>query len=321
MGLFDLEIIDEHNNFFAISFINVLNAIAGGECMNVYELTNRIEEVSGDNERYFSEKFEDIKRERYILFDEDYNKKLKSRIDSPISIPISATEKIYMKAVLNTDYAKLFMNNNDIERLLDELKVVPLISFDEIFVSTPKKNGNGADMQTDKLKLLLDAISSKSEIVYSNTARNGDKYLNRKGFPVRIEYSVIMDVFYLSLWSTAENRPVKINISTMFDIAFTGNIWKGKKTPSEMLESKRIKAPIDIVFFADDNRRTFERAIIRLSSYEIVSAVDGSSLSVSYYEYDEDELLRDIITLGPYCKVVSPPEITDKIKERLCAFC
>ena len=121
----------------------------------------------------------------------------------------------------------------------------------------------------------------------------------------------------LSLWSSDEHRPVKLNIHSMYDISETGNTWKEKKSPAEMLEPKRCKEPI-IVELSDDIN-TLERVNLLFSMYDTkISESEGKYLlEIGYYEYEKDEVIKSLISFGPYVKVVSPSETVDRIKEEI----
>ena len=288
--------------------------------MNQYQFLDRIKETAGDKENYLSDDFsESIRQESELLLVPDEDRYLKSIIGLPVKQCLSMAERLYLKAILNTKYAKLFMTDNGIEMLMDELKDVPQISFDELFVSLPDRSNRKMIGLPEKIRMLLKAIRSNREIFYSNKT-NKETYINKHGFPVRIEYSVRNDKLWLSLWSTEEQRPVKLNIHTMYDIGFTDNKWNEKKTPCEMMETKRCEQPIFIEFHEKDKNNIFERALMCFSAYdvEINGIIDGQySLTIMYYDFDKEDILDNIMSFGPFCKVISPPEIVDEIKNRI----
>ncbi len=101
----------------------------------------------------------------------------------------------------------------------------------------------------------------------------------------------------------------------MYDIKLTENIWNEKKSPAEMLETKRCKQPI-IVEISDDIN-TLARANILFSMYDtIITESEGKyQLEIEYYDYEINELIKNLISFGPYIKVISPTEIVDSIKK------
>ncbi len=311
------ELIDEYGNYFFISLINAVNSIVDGEKLKLLNFQNKIITAAGDSEGdYLGEVSDDIKSEYDVLFELDGDKFLTSRINSHIPICLSETERIYLKAILHSKYSKLFLSDNEIAQLDSSLKDVPYILIDEYVVSSHSRADSFFTKQADKLRLLLSAIKGNREISYSNKTKNTD-YTERCGYPVKIEYSVLYDVLQLSLWSSDEHRPVKLNIHSMYDIKLTENIWKEKKSPAEMLETKRCKEPI--IAEISDDISTLERVNILFSMYDTkISESEGKYLlEIGYYEYEKDEVIKSLISFGPYVKVVSPSETVDRIKEEI----
>lgn len=165
--------------------------------------------------------------------------------------------------------------------------------------------------------MLLMAIKERKEITYSNKTREA-VYENVHGYPIRIEYSALYDLFKLSLGSSDEKRPVKVNIRSMYDVCVSDNVWNEAQSPSEMMKNKLSSEPIVMELSGKNN--TYERANILFSMYKTItekSNDDKNVLKLYYYEFDEKEIIDSIFSFGPYVKVVSPPIIVDKIREKL----
>ena len=315
------ELIDEYSNCFFISVINVLNGIIAGEKLNKYQLADRIKSVLGDDCGYFSDDFmNDLITGSRFLLEADNDRCFRSRIDSPIEAGFSHNERIYLKTILQSKYAKLLMSDKMIDELLDTLKDVEPIELDRFYVSLPSISRKHGDGFTEKIRILLDAVRNNKEIVYSNNTGK-ENYINRHGFPIRIEYSVLYDMFHLSLWSSEEDRPVKININKMYDVGLTDGIWKEKKSPAEMLETRRCKEPVVIEMkIGDDSNNTFERIMLQFAVYDtrIVDMIDDKyRISISYYEFDKEVVLNQLFSFGPYIKVLSPDDVINNLIERI----
>ena len=209
------ELIDEYGNYFFISLINAVNSIVDGEKLKLSNFQNKIINAAGDSEcDYLGKVSDDIKSEYGVLFAPDGDNYLTSRINSHIPMCLSETERIYLKSILQSKYSKLFLSDDEIAQLDSSLNYVPYIPIDEYVVSSPSHPSSFFAKLADKLRLLLSAIKESREISYSNKTRN-KHYKNKRGYPVKIEYSALYDVLQLSLWSSDENRPVKLNIRSM----------------------------------------------------------------------------------------------------------
>lgn len=311
------ELIDEYGNYFFISLINAVNSIVDGEKLKLSNFQNKIINAAGDSEcDYLGKVSDDIKSEYGVLFAPDGDNYLTSRINSHIPMCLSKTERIYLKSILQSKYSKLFLSDDEIAQLDSSLNCVPYMPIDEYVVSSPSHPSSFFAKLADKLRLLLSAIKESREISYSNKTRS-THYKNKRGYPVKIEYSALYDVLQLSLWSSDENRPVKLNIRSMYNISLTENIWEEKKSPAEILETKRCKEPI--IAEISDDINTLERANILFSMYDTKTAKSNGKyqLEIGYYEYEKFEVINSLISLGPYVKVVSPPEIVDSIREQI----
>lgn len=321
MALANLELSNEYNNCYFISLINVLNGIAEEEKLTKYGINDKIAEAVGDSHEYFSGKIADeVYDECSMLFDIAPDKSFRRRIDVPIPICLSITEKIYIKAMVNSRYGKLFLSEEEAEEISASLGNVPDIPINDYFISIPPSVYEFCDSFIGNLRLLLSAIKGNREIEYSNTTRTAE-YKNVHGYPIRIEYSSMYDTFQLSLWSSDEKRPVKVNIHTIHDVSISDNVWNEVMTPSEMMKSRRCNDPIVIELRNDKN--TFERANIRFSMYDIETeySADGTHImKLYYYEFDEHEIINTILSFGPYVKVMSPSDIVEKIKKRIRGF-
>lgn len=321
MELSKLELINEYNNCYLISLINVLNGITDGEKIDKYELNNRIADAVGDSQEYFSGKIADEVFDKCsLLFDITSDKDFRSRTDVPIPTCFSVIERIYIKSMVNSKYGKLFLSSKEAEEIIASLGDVPDIPINDYLVSLPSRTYDYSDKYISNLRSLLMAIKENKEIIYSNKTKTA-VHENKHGYPIRIEYSALYDLFQLSLWSSEENRPVKINIHSMYDISFTGNIWSEKKSPIEMMKTKRCDKPIVIELNNDNN--TLERINIMFSMYnnETEELENGMyRIKLYYYYFDEDEIVNNILSFGPYVKVISPTVIVDKIKDKIRSF-
>ncbi|MBR0140618.1 MAG: WYL domain-containing protein [Ruminococcus sp.] len=168
-------------------------------------------------------------------------------------------------------------------------------------------------------RLLARAVHEHRKINFNNINAQGQKYINNERFPFRIEYSVTMRNFRLSLWNKKEERPFKANISRISDIELLDVISDEEyKSVMNMMEQKKEKHPIIMTVTNENN--AIERINLLFSMYhkntEFISA-DKIQISLSYYNFDEDEIIRNIMSFGKFVHVLSPERVVNKIKEKL----
>lgn len=116
------------------------------------------------------------------------------------------------------------------------MRYVPDISFDDDFQFAGIKRKRDISEHEKNIRTILAAIAEKKELKYSNKARNGCVYSDMACYLVWLEYSLIHDEFSVSVWSASESRPVKLIVSTMYDISIGDHVWNEKLSPQEKMQ-------------------------------------------------------------------------------------
>lgn len=327
-----LSLSDEFNNLYSVALINTLNALRG-ETMNEAAFLGSITRLTEDkgNDFYdYNDQLKDKKTQSSILnlvvnkSDKAHWRLEKERCEIPMCL--SLTERVYLKSILRSRYSAIFFDDDEKERLLERFADVPDIGLEKnsVFAKNDENMRQFGQDEISKIRALLSAVRYQREIQYSNHANNGVDYKGCKGFPVRIEYSVFDDRFRLSLWSggnhnsNEEGRPIKINISSMYDISETGRKWEAPLTPQEMMITRLSPDPIEMRLKGENY--IFERALYSFSMYDTNIERTGEieySFRLRYYQFDLPEIIDRIMSFGPAIQVLSPLEAIERIKRRL----
>lgn len=329
-NLADLSLSDEFNNYFAIAVINALNAIRAGN-MNEKTFIGKIATLAEDPDQYYFYPYLDqlkAKKDHSGLInllvntDDSAHWQL-VRPNWEIPMCLSLAERIYLKAILQSRYSAIFFDDEEKAALLKHFQDVPSIGLEAhcAFAGKDTRPQEWPPEEIKNIRLLMSSVRYQREIQYSNAANNGKVYEGCKGYPVRIEYSVFDEKFRLSLWSGDENRPIKINISSMYDIAETGRVWQEPRTPQEMMKTKL--APVPIVMCLRGKEYILERALYSFSMYDTNIEKTGEneySFRLRYYTFDLPEIIDKLMSFGSAMQVLSPPEAVEKIRERLSAW-
>ena len=246
-------------------------------------------------------------------------KKLCKTCKSALIPPVSLVEKTYLKNVLQSPYAPLFLDADEIELLFGELADIPDMKFSEIAAFCGiESEPEFSDVYVRNFRQMIEAIQKKRMIRFVNHAHNGNIYQNQ-AFPVKIEFSVIHRKFWLSLWHIEQKRPFKADIDRMTDIELLEEISEDEYHKTIRMMEKR-KEPHPIVMEIKDYKNARERANLLFSMYQRqVSVIDDDTIQMSlhYYSFDKDELLDTIMTFGPAIRVTEPPLIVEEIRNRL----
>jgi RNA-splicing ligase RtcB len=123
------------------------------------------------------------------------------------------------------------------------------------------------------------------------------------------------------MYSIDDNRPIMANIFSMSHIEID-EMQKppiNRKSALKLLHNNRYsKEPI--VIEVTDKKTAMERCFMSFSELERSSRCieeDKYEMRLFYYTFEEDEIIRKILALGPYVKVISPQRVRDEIIKRI----
>jgi predicted DNA-binding transcriptional regulator YafY len=126
--------------------------------------------------------------------------------------------------------------------------------------------------------------------------------------------------FRVSMYSLDDNRPIMANIFTLTDIRVADEeVSIDRETAKKLLfQQKYCEEPI--ILEVTDKRAAMERCFMCFSGMERTARDLGNNkyeIRLNYYLFEEENLIRNIISLGPYVKVVSPQRIADEVVTRV----
>lgn len=317
-----MEIFNETKNRYVITILMLINRIYNGAILSENEFDELFQELSGDvNNSSWSFRENYLKKSPddggYNIFDFSDKSHVKLRINATAPLLLCAAEKIWLKTALEDIHSDLFFNDEMKERLEGGLRGISPLNA-KCNIKRDRVNGDVFDSElAQKLQTVLRAIHTKRELIYSNhTAKNGD-YLDKRAVPYKIEYSIAEDKLRVSMFSADEERPIKANLSTMFDLSL-GNEIQNRDSIEEMV-SKRLNSE-PLCFIVTNKRDAVERAILAFTKYKRnIEKLDDSryKFEITYYSFDESALISDILSFGPMIEVVSPQSVRDKVVERI----
>ena len=246
------------------------------------------------------------------------------RIDRlPLPVRFSIIEKAWLKALLDREGVRMVLSRETIDKLQRELADMDTPIREKYFELTntirlPEIKNQEA--YEENFRVILNAIMQEKPIRYNNIDKKGNIYSNRLALPVSIEYSMRDGRFRISMYLLDENRPIMANIFTLSDIRIVdeeGDI--DRETAKRLLfEQKYSEEPI--VLEVTDKKAAMERCFMCFSGMERTARSLGDNkyeIRLNYYLFEEENLIRNIISLGPYVKVISPQRIADEIIARV----
>lgn len=243
---------------------------------------------------------------------------------NPLPVRFTIIEKMWIRRLIEEPMAKVLLGESLVEKLqmaLKDVKNAP--SIDTIEMTNKARNGIKIDFTKFErdFHTILKAIVEEKAVRYSNVDKWGNQLENKVSLPIRIEYSLKDDKFRVSMYSLDESRAIMVNLHTIHHVKIADDIKQkiDRKTVLKALKEKRYsKEPI--VVELKDERGAMERCFMSFSGYERSSRSLGHNkyeIKLYYYTFEEDEVVRKIIALGPYVRVISPQRIIGMVVNQI----
>ena len=174
----------------------------------------------------------------------------------------------------------------------------------------------------DTFKRCYESIINKKQIYYESCDTFGTQH---KGVasPYKLEYCVLTNSFNFIMWDESKNGLFKSDINNIKKIdilndSVEANLYE--KTSAYIQSMRETTAPIKIKI--QDKYNSLVRCFLMFTSYEkdfYEKDDDGSfTLDIFYRkDFDEDDILQAILSLGSAVTVISPPEFRLKVIESI----
>ena len=230
------------------------------------------------------------------------------------TMPLSLLQKQWLKAICGDKRIRLFVEENILLQLEDQLGAVePLFTEKDFCLYDKYSDGDQYEESSyaEKFKTILNAIHKKKmlKLVYEG------RFDSRKRFkctPYKIEYSQKDDKF--RLLAKIRNRLFTLNIARIIECQMTETQAQTEECDSLRKNSETLTLEIY------DDRKALERVMLAFAHFE-KSAVQVKDfvyrLTLKYDPADETELVVRVLSFGQMVKVIEPAGFRELIKERI----
>ena len=249
---------------------------------------------------------------KWPLVKKDYS----TNIQNIPTMPLSILQKRWLKALCNDKRIRLFVSDEVLERLKNQLQdVEPLFTENDYYLYDKYSDGDPYDDSEyiKNFRTVLEAIHQKKTISVEYTGRFGQQ----KRFicaPCKIEYSEKDDKFRII--SKIKNRHSILNIARINSCELTDNSKVDDISEEDLPDNRRTSVTLEIY----DERKAMERVMLAFAHFE-KSAVQVSDevyrLTLNYDSFDEIELVVRVLSFGPMVKVIEPESFRNLIQERI----
>lgn len=297
---------------FALSAEELANQLSGASQSTFEEFTQAIINHADSNENFNA-----------TLLYENENRLQPIR---SVHVPIRATiaEKAWLYYILQNSKSDLFINSDLKSSILDALSKDMKLSdypLQPDYVDIREfSESNRLCISPDlisRFRLIVKAIKEHRQLVVTNNSYAGQIYSKQIVYPYKLEYSSQFDSFSLSCYPLDVERPVKMNLSNISSVEL-GNVIDNYESFvtyfEKQLSDTKVKYPIKIEIL--NQNEAYDRCTYLFSSYDTYCYDKGDDkliMNIYYYRFQKDEIVRNILFLGHYVKVLSPKNITDEI--------
>lgn len=249
---------------------------------------------------------------------------IRSYEKSIIPVRFTNIEKAWIKVLVEEPSAAMVLSKETLIKLKEALKDEDSpINSDIIEVTNKSTLPEIADLEQyeNNFRTILKAISEEKAISYCNADRLGNEYCGMLSLPIRLEYSLKDSRFRVSMYCLKNHRPIMANVCTMSNIEIVekNNTTITREEALEQLHKNRYsKEPI--LLEVTDKKSAMERCFMSFSELERSSRClekDKYEIKLYYYTFEEEDIIRKILALGPYVKVLSPRRIVDEVIRRI----
>lgn len=326
MQLFD----EVKNRYFQLMF-QIINECAAGksksEIVRIIDQGEFEQKVIGKNKRSFADyvlnRCDDNQNLHLIKeVNERYLPSIQNPADPPLPVRFTSLEKAWLKAMLDQPEIALVLSEETRGMLQESLSAVdtPIRQeYLELTNTTILPEIPQPDVYQENFRMILEALINEKPIRYRNRDRKGNVHDDKLALPVSLEYSMRDGRFRVSMFSIDDNRPIMANLTTLSELRIVREpVPIDRETAKKVLLEK--VAPEPVVLEVTDKNSAMERSFMCFSGMERSAkqiAENKYELHLNYYIFEEENLIRSILSLGPYIKVISPQKIREEVIYRV----
>jgi predicted DNA-binding transcriptional regulator YafY len=234
-----------------------------------------------------------------------------------IPIIFSRDEAEWLKTMLNDDKIDLFLDNATKQKLNEVFAHnVPLYEGKEIIIHKNITRQDFADVNFQSVfKTILCGIVGKKIVRFEYIGRKNNASITTiTAIPLKIYYQVVNDSFQCIVFDAEKKNKPTINIERIVSAVITDDSAPNlDKPPIDKIET------VEVELRNEKNIPT--QCFMLLSDYQKKVIFDDTrnlyKITILYYEFERQDLFKNLLSLGSHCTVLSPEIFVKQIKQRL----
>ena len=244
------------------------------------------------------------------------------RLEANTEIPFLATslELSWLKDMLNDSQADFLLDpklHSKLQSLLTDIQ--PLTSKERWKKLRFIGDDTTAAPLQQKLRTLQQAFLQGLQIHYINRDVKGNLH-EGTAIPYRLEYDLENDKYRLIIWNSEQNRAIKMTLANIIELQLST-----EKIPAEAafaIAHFYATRKTQVTLRLTPKANAVERCFFLFSSYDKDTWLEGKEtymLRISFYDFDRQEIIDKILSLGAAVTVLDPADIREEIIEKLQA--
>ena len=255
-----------------------------------------------------------------LLFYFDKRGIAKNRLNSSVPIHPSNLELRWLRSMLEDKEYSFLLPSKLHKKLRDILKdIEPLIAYPYAW---RRLHANILDSHTRAILIkYIQALTNQKQISYEDEGLTGTLY-QRKVSPSYLEYDLAKNKYNLILWDSDNQCVIRINASKLHNI----KILNDEPVPDDISAKVEEFYEQHKTFFKvklKNNTNAVERCFQIFSNYdkdafaynegENDEGLDTYKLTIWYYDFDLQEIIEKILSLGSAITVLEPEDLRKEI--------
>lgn len=248
----------------------------------------------------------------------------RSKTKGAITPPITTLEKAWIKALLSDKRMKLFLKEENLSFLQQQLQdIEPLFASEDFFYFDSYSDGDdyNSEKYIQNFREVLSAVKKKQTITITFESERSGR-ISGNYIPIKIEYSSKDDKFRVYVIRIRHGKLITsaiINLSRITQVQPSNDTYKGSLDLEKFNRTMKCKEPV--VIEISKERNAVERCMLHFASYEKRTEYDATSdkyiCYIYYNKQDETELLIRILSFGPVIKVLGPERFLKQVRDRV----
>lgn len=233
-------------------------------------------------------------------------------------LPAGQMEQAYLRYILTMPEAELYLS----EQTRQALRGEPPAWMEHIQRFEPNGMALPHNPGPEGFRLLLEAIQTRRYIHYCYRKKGSRDWQETQSLPWKLEYSAYDRRWWVILYHEGERRTIKAPLNHLRDLRLGG---KSKAEEHEILAAMgQLREKEPVVLRITDGHNALQRCFLAFENQQIRESrrvVEDDQvyyrLTFDWFRFDEAEILRRLMHLGPCVALIGPELLREKLVKQV----